>query len=465
MGEYGFFGSGGSGGGGGSNGVIVLGAGYGSSVRCSNQNFAGALYSTLSGGACNASNGCFGTVSGGYCNTVNDTLSSTIGGGAYNTINDSSSVISGGYCNTVSGYRSTISGGYCNTINCGTSNTISGGFFNNICGCYNTLSGGYANSNSANYYGTLGGGYYNVVNFLGATVSGGQCNTSSAYRSTISGGYGNVSSGNDSFVGAGNFNISSGTESTITGGQCNINNGNFSNILGGCNNAMCGYANSNIIGSSITANRACTTFINDLTIASMVGCTSCTLCVDANGLVKTYSGSPSTTSYGLYTQTASSTPITATAVEGSLLDGGLGSLSIPANGFKIGDSFSAVLIGHLSCINTATLQIRIKTTSGILLADTGTMAMSATTSKHWKLDVNFTIRQIGAITVASIASGGLFAYTKNSGLNFEGVNFSIINNTTFDTTVLNTLVITAQWNTNDAGNSIYSEIFTLNKIY
>jgi hypothetical protein len=67
--------------------------------------------------------------------------------------------------------------------------------------------------------------------------------------------------------------------------------------------------------------------------------------------------------------------------------------------------------------------------------------------------------------VASIASGGLFSYTKNSGLNFEGVNFSLVENTTFDTTITNTLVVTAEWNTNNAGNSIYSEIFTLNKIY
>ena len=167
----------------------------------------------------------------------------------------------------------------------------------------------------------------------------------------------------------------------------------------------------------------------------------------------------------LYTQTNSSTPVTATAVEGSLLDGGLGTLTIPANGFQVGDSFSGSLIGHLSCVGTATLQIRVKTASGILLADTGAMAMSAATSKHWKLDVNFTVRQLGAATVASIASGGLFAYTKNSGLNFEGVNFSIINNTTFDTTLVNTLVITAQWNTNNAGNSIYSELFTLFKTY
>ena len=167
----------------------------------------------------------------------------------------------------------------------------------------------------------------------------------------------------------------------------------------------------------------------------------------------------------LYTQTNSSTPVTATAAEGSLLDGGLGTLTIPANGFQVGDSFSGVLIGHLSCVGTATLHIRVKTVSGILLADTGVMAMNATTNKHWKLDVNFTVRALGAATVASIASGGLFAYTKNSGLNFEGVNFSIVNNTTFDTTVSNTLVITAQWNTNNAGNSIYSEIFTLNKTY
>ena len=168
---------------------------------------------------------------------------------------------------------------------------------------------------------------------------------------------------------------------------------------------------------------------------------------------------------GLFAQTSSSTPVTNTTTETSLLDGGLGSLTVPANGFQVGDSFKGVLIGHLSCVGTATLHIRIKTASGILLADTGIMTMNATTNKHWKLDFDFTVRQIGAATVASIASGGLFAYTKNSGLNFEGVNFSIVNNTTFDTTVSNTLVITAEWNTNNAGNSIYSEIFTLNKIY
>ena len=178
-----------------------------------------------------------------------------------------------------------------------------------------------------------------------------------------------------------------------------------------------------------------------------------------------YASNPSGYLSRLYTQTNSSTPVTATDVEGNLLDGGLGTLTIPANEFQVGDSFSGVLIGHLSCVGSATLHIRVKTASGILLADTGVMAMNATTNKHWNLNVDFTVRQVGIATVASIASGGLFSYTKDGGLNFEGVNFSIVNSLDFDTTVSNTLVITAQWNTNNAGNSIFSEIFTLSKTY
>ena len=169
--------------------------------------------------------------------------------------------------------------------------------------------------------------------------------------------------------------------------------------------------------------------------------------------------------YGLFSQTGTSVAVSATTVESTLINNGVGSITIPENGFSVGDSFHGVLIGHISCVGTATLHIRIKTVSGILLAETGAMAMEVATNKHWKLDVNFTVRQIGAATVGSIVSGGLFAYTKNSGLNFEGVNFSIVNDTTFDTTIDSTLVVTAQWNTNNSGNSIYSEIFTLNKTY
>ena len=167
---------------------------------------------------------------------------------------------------------------------------------------------------------------------------------------------------------------------------------------------------------------------------------------------------------GLYAQTVSSDPITNTTVESSLISTGVGTLSVPANGFQVGDSFHAKLIGHISCNGAATIRLRIKSGT-IVLADTGVIALDAATNKHWEINVYFTIRALGAAGVASIASGGIFSYIKNSGTNFEGTNFSIINNTTFDTTVSNTLKVTAEWGAANAADSIYSEIFTLTKTY
>ena len=169
-------------------------------------------------------------------------------------------------------------------------------------------------------------------------------------------------------------------------------------------------------------------------------------------------------SYGLYTQTASSTPVTNTSTETSLLDGGVGTLTVPANGFKVGDSFHAILTGYISSVNNHTLTIRIKAGS-VVLATTGSITMAATTDRHWKLEVYFTVRTLGVSGVASIATGGTFMYTKNASTNFEGTNFSTETTTGFDTTISNTLSITAQWGQTNTGDSIYSEIFTLNKTY
>ena len=165
-------------------------------------------------------------------------------------------------------------------------------------------------------------------------------------------------------------------------------------------------------------------------------------------------------SYGLFSQTGSSTPVSGTTVETSIIGSGAGTLSVPINGFRVGDSFNGKLNGHISCVGTATIQIRVKANS-VLLGDTGVIALDTSTNKHWQLDLNFTIRSIGS--VGSIVSYGSFGYIKNSGLNFEGSNFVTI--TPLDTTILNTIDITVEWNTNNSGNSIYSDIFVLNKIY
>ena len=169
---------------------------------------------------------------------------------------------------------------------------------------------------------------------------------------------------------------------------------------------------------------------------------------------------PFPSAYGLFAQTGSSTPVSGTTVETSIIGSGTGTLSVPINGFRVGDSFNGKLNGHISCVGSAEIQIRVKANS-VLLGDTGVIALDASTNKHWQLDLNFTIRSIGS--VGSIVSYGSFGYIKNSGLNFEGSNFVTI--TPLDTTILNTITITAEWNTDNSGNSIYSDIFVLNKIY
>ncbi len=118
-------------------------------------------------------------------------------------------------------------------------------------------------------------------------------------------------------------------------------------------------------------------------------------------------------SYGLFNQTGPSTPITNTTTETSLINGGVGTLSVPANGFNIGDAFHVISTGYISSVNNHTLQIRVKS-NGAMLADTGLISMATTTAKHWKLEIYFTINNIGAAGVASISTGGTFMYVKNA---------------------------------------------------
>jgi hypothetical protein len=174
--------------------------------------------------------------------------------------------------------------------------------------------------------------------------------------------------------------------------------------------------------------------------------------------------SPLPTVYGLFAQTGNSTPVSATTVETTLIDGGIGTLLVPANGFTIGDSFRADFGGLFSAKNNDTIRIRVKAGS-VVLADSGTQTQTTTVNDVWQLSINFTIRKIGGVGVAEIVTLGVFHATKQSSGAPAGFAFNTVNNTTFDTTTSNILDVTAEWSTNSALNSIYSDIFVLNKIY
>ena len=168
---------------------------------------------------------------------------------------------------------------------------------------------------------------------------------------------------------------------------------------------------------------------------------------------------------GIFVQTANSTPVAATTVETTIINGGIGSLSIPANGFSVGDSFKAEFGGVMNASNNETIRIKVKAGS-IILLDSGVQSLtSSIINDIWDLNIDFTIRQIGTTGVASIMSIGRFSYAKINNATIQSFAFQTLNNTTFDTTINNTLDVTVQWGSNNAGNSIYSDFFVLSKIY
>ena len=194
---------------------------------------------------------------------------------------------------------------------------------------------------------------------------------------------------------------------------------------------------------------------------------SCQLCTisGTSGTSGTSPTLPGSISYGLFAQTANSTMITNTTVESSLINGGVGTLTVPANGFSVGDSFRAVFGGVMNANNNQTIRIRMKSGS-VLLLDSGLQNLgSSVIDDVWSLNVDFTIRQLGTAGVASIVALGSFHYTKTNNASVQGFGFNVVNNTTFNTTINNVLDVTAQWGSANAGNNIYSDIFVLNKTY
>lgn len=171
-----------------------------------------------------------------------------------------------------------------------------------------------------------------------------------------------------------------------------------------------------------------------------------------------------TGNYGLYAQTSLGTLITNTTVETSLIGTGVGTLTVPANAFNVGDSFTAKICGSLSCANNETIHIRVKS-DGNVIADAGVFEMKITTNKYFEILLDFTIAKIGVAGVAELFVNGQYSYNQNANTNLDGVNFALISNTTFDTTITNTLSITAQWGASNVANKIQSQNFVLTKIY
>lgn len=194
---------------------------------------------------------------------------SFVGGGVGNSADCNSSFIGGGASISINGPYSSIVGGASNNITISNFSFIGGGASNSISGgCLSNITGGASNYISANNS-LIVGGCLNTISGAVSGIVGGRKNSITGCLSFIGGGCCNNACGNYNFIGAGKYNNTSGCYSSILGGQYNIN--------------AC--ANSHVIGSNITANRGCTTFVNDLTIVSAAACSGCSVGIGTNGLL------------------------------------------------------------------------------------------------------------------------------------------------------------------------------------
>lgn len=161
---------------------------------------------------------------------------------------------------------------------------------------------------------------------------------------------------------------------------------------------------------------------------------------------------------GLFAQTADSSTVTGTT-EASIIGAGVGTLVVPASTFKVGDSFKAKIGGVIdSTANGDNVTINIYA-DGSLLATTGVFDLDSTTNNGWELELDFTIRTIGA--TGSVATNGNFAYTKVVDKKVQGYCFQ--DTQALNTTISNALDIRVVWG--QTGTTIYSSNFTLHRVY
>jgi len=169
------------------------------------------------------------------------------------------------------------------------------------------------------------------------------------------------------------------------------------------------------------------------------------------------------TNYGLAVLTTNTIPVNNTTSALTLLNGTIaGTLTLPANSLVVGDSFKLSLAGLINSVISNNISISIKTLDGIVLAEfTGSSVGPSVSNSRWNLEATLTVRATGAASTAAIATTAIFS----SGYASPSTHFGSVNSTTFDTTIANTLVVTAQWGTASLTSFIYTQTFTLNKVY
>lgn len=167
--------------------------------------------------------------------------------------------------------------------------------------------------------------------------------------------------------------------------------------------------------------------------------------------------------YNLYAGTEDSQKISNSIVETTLIPNGVGTLSVQADNFYVGNSFKASMSGELSSSNNQVFKIRIRV-NGNIIFESEEKTISDLEKSLFNSNIDFTVRKDGVN--GELAFTGNFGYTDiNQGILQAVSGFGFYDIVTIDTTIENTLDITWQWSEAFESNSITTKIFTLNKTY
>ena len=218
--------------------------------RCLNQN---GCFNFIGGGVLNTASGNYATVGGGICNIASG-CKTTIGGGVGNCATGNCSTVSGGYKNTASGNYAAVGGGGGN-LAVSLASVVAGGRGNAVCTPYSFIGSGYFNT-------TCGSGTSNAMNVIGGGRNNCTC-TNSGY-SVILGGCGNYNNGAYAAMVGGGLNCTSASYSVAVGGYKNTASGAYSFVAGGSANDTKSFANTFILGSSLSASAANYTYVNNI---------------------------------------------------------------------------------------------------------------------------------------------------------------------------------------------------------
>lgn len=151
---------------------------------------------------------------------------------------------------------------------------------------------------------------------------------------------------------------------------------------------------------------------------------------------------------GVYSETPSANYVGIVAETNIITSAaGYGSVAVPAGEFQPGDCYSLKIGGIITCNNNNLWTVRVRSNFGGAAPVTfATFAVTASTNlaaRWWELEVEFSVRAIGAAGVASMSTNGNFTYVDANAFT-RGTGSNAVISTVFNTTILNTLSVTYQ---------------------